>query len=86
MSDSKDISSERRADERSRKRLNWVLIILVLISAIAGFGLRALQNNDLERNSTQPQSEVPAEKESSKDFVPIPEPIPDPIGEPVKIP
>jgi hypothetical protein len=86
LNDSKDISSERRADQRSRKRLNWVLIILVLISAIAGFGLRALQDEDLKRNSAWTKQEQPSENKPGKDFVPIPEPIPDPIGEPVKIP
>jgi hypothetical protein len=62
------------------------MIALVLTSALAGFGLRALHEEDL-KPSGEPklQSNMP-EPGPKGDFNPIPEPIPDPIGEPVKIP
>ena len=71
---------DRQSDARTRKILNRLLVILVVVAAIAGFLLRSLDHSDPE-SKTDP---VPSVNEAPEEdnFDPIPDPIPDPIKVP----
>lgn len=68
---------DRKTDARTRKNLNRLIVILVLVSALAGFTLRMLDQDEAGQPIPPENSEdkTPVEKE----FDPIPDPIPDPI-------
>ena len=68
---------DRKADARTRRNLNRLLVVLVLVSVLAGFTLRMLDHAKPEHPIPPENSEekTPGEKE----FDPIPDPIPDPI-------
>ena len=71
---------DRSSDAKTKKILNRLLVVLLIISAIAGFLLRSLDKNDEEGGSSQsPVNEKPLNKPG---FDPIPDPIPDPIEVP----
>jgi len=71
---------DRRSDAKTKKILNRLLVVLLIISAIAGFLLRSLDKNDEEDGFSQsPVNEKPLKEPG---FDPIPDPIPDPIEVP----
>ncbi len=71
---------DRQSDARTRKILNRLLVILVVVAAAAGFVLRSLDHKDSEsKTNTVPSVNEAPEKDN---FDPIPDPIPDPIKVP----
>ena len=71
---------DRQSDARTRKLLNRLLVVLVLVAAIAGFVLRSLDHTDpASKTNTDPSVNEAPEEDA---FDPIPDPIPDPIEVP----